>query len=304
MPRVPRVDDPPRRLASGRGCDAARSDAVSAALAAWREHWPEYLIEGWALGTFMLSAATFGVILDAPGSLVHQAIASADVRRALGGVAMGLTAVALIYSPWGRRSGAHMNPAVTLAFYVLGRMRGADAVAYAVAQSVGGLAGVALAASLLGAPFTTPPVAYVQTLPGTAGVATAFAAEALISFVLLATVLTLARRPATERFAGVAAGVLVALYIAFEAPLSGMSMNPARTLASAIPAGNLSYVWLYVLAPGLGMLAAAAATQLLAGREGCAKLRHDERVRCIHCGHEPPDDAVGVATGPLAGERP
>lgn len=277
---------------------------MSAATALWRAHWPEYLIEGWALGTFMLSAATFGVLLDWPGSVAHRAIADGDVRRALAGLAMGLTAIALIYSPWGRRSGAHMNPAVTLAFYVLGRIRGADAIAYVAAQVLGGVTGVLLAAATFGPAFTAAPVAYVQTVPGPAGVATAFVAEFAISFGLFATVLKLASRPGTERYAGIAAGMLVALFIAFESPLSGMSMNPARTFASAWPASNFAHLWLYVLAPCLGMLAAAAVSRLLTVRCDCAKLRHDDAVRCIHCGHDAGRARTSTIPRSLAGERP
>src|SRR5512134_2818537 len=114
------------------------------AVAALRGHWPEYLIEGWALGMFMISAAVFATLFDYPGSPLHRAIADPDLRRVLTGIAMGLTAIALIYSPWGRRSGAHMNPAVTLSFLRLGRIRAGVAAAYVTAQFAGGALGVAL----------------------------------------------------------------------------------------------------------------------------------------------------------------
>ena len=78
---------------------------------ALRQHWPEYLIEAWALGTFMISAVCFTALLEHPASPVHQFVASGFLRRALIGLAMGVTAIVLIYSPWGQRSGAHMNPA-------------------------------------------------------------------------------------------------------------------------------------------------------------------------------------------------
>ena len=81
-------------------------------LSSLRRHWPEYLFEGALLGVFMISACAFTALLEHPASSVRQAISNGDVRRALIGLAMGLTAVVLIYSPWGQRSGAHMNPAV------------------------------------------------------------------------------------------------------------------------------------------------------------------------------------------------
>ncbi|NJO84009.1 MAG: hypothetical protein HC828_15300, partial [Blastochloris sp.] len=80
----------------------------------------------WGLGTFMVSAGVFTTLLEYPGSPVHRAIADADLRRALIGLAMGLTAIAIIYSPFGQRSGAHLNPAVTLTFWWLGKVEGPD----------------------------------------------------------------------------------------------------------------------------------------------------------------------------------
>src|SRR5215471_18138162 len=108
---------------------------------ALRDHWPEYLIEAAGLGVFMAVAGLCVVALDQPGSLVPRLLPNPDMRRALIGVAMGLTAIGLIYSPWGRRSGAHLNPAVTLTFWRLGKVAPADAVFYVAAQFAGGVAG-------------------------------------------------------------------------------------------------------------------------------------------------------------------
>ena len=83
---------------------------------ALRSHWPEYLIEAWALGTFMLAAGACATLLEYPGSPLHRNLSDPALRRVLAGLAMGLTAIGIIYSPWGKRSGAHMNPSVTLAF--------------------------------------------------------------------------------------------------------------------------------------------------------------------------------------------
>ncbi|MBX9961670.1 MAG: aquaporin [Burkholderiales bacterium] len=261
----------------------------SEAIAALREHWPEYLMEAWGLGMFMLSAAVFTTLFEHPGSALHGAVADPVWRRALIGIAMGLTAVGLIYSPWGRRSGAHLNPAVTLTFWRLGKMAGWDAFFYAIAQCSGGLAGVVLAFALLGETFAEPPVTFVITTPGVQGVAVAFAAEVTISLLLMSAVLAISNSDAWMRWTGVAAGVLVASFILVEAPLSGMSMNPARSLASALPAGRFDAFWIYCVAPPLGMLLAAELRRRLipASEVHCAKIDHDPGVRCIHCGHEP-----------------
>ena len=254
-----------------------------------RHNWPEYLIEAWALGTFMVSAGVFATLLEYPGSPVRQAIDNADVRRALVGLAMGLTAVALIYSPWGQRSGAHMNPAVTLTFLRLGKIHRWDALLYIVAQFLGGTVGVLLTAAFLGPRFTAPPVSYVATLPGEHGLFVAFVSEVAISLVLIFVVLSVSNTPRLARFTGLIAGCLVAAYITLEAPLSGMSMSPARSFASAAPASQWHAFWIYVAAPVIGML--AGAQLVLRNRAGqrvaCAKLLHPDNQRCIHCGHEP-----------------
>ena len=105
---------------------------------ALRRHWPEYLIEAAGLGVFMLSACAFGTLLGHPGSLAVRALPDPFLRRVLMGLAMGLTAVGLIYSPWGQRSGAHFNPATTLTFWRLGKVASADAGFYASPRPPGG----------------------------------------------------------------------------------------------------------------------------------------------------------------------
>jgi aquaporin Z len=246
-------------------------------------HWPEYLMEAGELGAFMLSACLFGVLLGHPSSIVVVALPDPLARRVLMGLAMGGTAVAIVSSPFGQQSGGHLNPAFTLTFFRLGKIAAWDACFYVAAQFAGGLAGVLVAALVLGAPIMHPDVNFVVTTPGSLGTAVAFAAEAAISFVMMLAVLTLGNRPALARFTPLAAGALVAMAIAFEAPLSGMSMNPARTFASALPAHVWSAAWIYFLAPPLGMLAAAEAYVRAAdvARVRCAKLHHHNARRCI-----------------------
>ena len=263
------------------------------------DHVPEYLIEALCLGLFMVSAGVFTTLLESPGSALRVLIANADVRRALIGVAMGLTCMALVYSPWGRRSGAHMNPAVTLAFWRLRKVSGIDAVGYIAAQFIGGLLGVLLVHRLLGSAFSTAPVSWVATLPGTHGELVAFLAELGISFAMMLTVLKLSGSPRHAPLTGVAAGTLVALYIAFEAPISGMSMNPARSFASAAPWRHWQSLWIYFAAPCLGMFAAAQWHQLRRAVAGCAKLKHTPRERCIHCGQAPVQATAACATTPI-----
>jgi aquaporin Z len=258
--------------------------APSKAYAALTSHWPEYLMEAVGLGLFMLSACTFVVLLEHPSSAVHQALPDATLRRVLIGIAMGLTAISIIYSPLGKRSGAHLNPAVSLAFWRLGKIEGCDTFFYIAAQFAGGVLGVLLAAALLTRMLVgDPAVNYAVTVPGSGGAWAAFAAEGAISFGLMLMVLIVSNQHKLNRFTGIFAGTLVALYISFEAPLSGMSMNPARTFASALPAGVWTDAWLYFLAPPLGMLLAAEAYLLWRGQGAvlCCKLHHENDSRCI-----------------------
>jgi MIP family channel proteins len=250
-----------------------------------RHHWPEYLMEAAGLGIFMISAGAFTILFEHPDSPVHRALPSDFLRRALIGLAMGLTAIAIIYSPWGKRSGAHINPAVTLSFLRLGKIHPWDAFYYIAAQFLGGLAGVLLIAMLFPKFFGAPQVAYVATVPGMGGAVQAFIAEVMISFGLMATVLVVSNTPHLNKFTGVFAGCLVFLYITFEGPFSGMSMNPARTFASALPGGIWTHIWVYFTAPFIGMLGAVEVKRFWGDtHHACPKLGHSEHHRCIFCG--------------------
>lgn len=145
-----------------------------------RLHYPEYWMEALGLGLFMISASVVTVILEHPASWVHQAIPDAVLRRLIIGISMGLTAIGLIYSPWGQQSGAHLNPVVTLTFFRLGKVKFKDACGYIVAQFIGGLLGMVIATRILGAAIAHRSVAYVVTIPGDGGAVTAFWAELFI----------------------------------------------------------------------------------------------------------------------------
>jgi aquaporin Z len=241
-------------------------------------------MEAAGLGTFMLVASVMGTLIEHPAWPVRTAVSDPFARRVVMGLAMGLTAMSLIYSPWGRRSGAHLNPSVTLAFLRLGKVPGRDALGYVSAQFAGAVLGTAVAAVLLAPWIANPTVNYVATVPGTAGIAAAFAGELAISFLLMTVVLSVSNTPGVSRYTGVMAGALVASFITFEAPLSGMSMNPARTFGPSLVGGVTSGLWIYFLAPPLGMLSAAEVYLRARGWRAvhCAKLHHD-RGPCLFC---------------------
>lgn len=244
-------------------------------------HWPEYLIEGALLGAFMVGACLATVALEHPASPLRRRMPSAIARRAVVGVLMGVTAVALISSGPGRRSGAHMNPAVTLTFLVLGKVEPWDAMFYAAAQFLGGVAGVGASSAVLRHALAHPAVGYAVTLPGPRGAGAAWIAEFAIAAGMMGMVLASTSHASSAPYTGVLAGVLLAAYITFEAPLSGMSLNPARTLASARFARRYRGLWVYFTAPPAGMLSAAGLFAAASGHAPCAKLDHSGPGTCI-----------------------
>lgn len=246
-----------------------------------KAHWPEYLIEAWGLGTFMVSACTFGVLLFHPDS--YFAGYSISVRNVMMGLAMGLTAIGIFTSPWGKRSGSHINPVVTLTFYRLGKIKPFDAFFYIVAQFLGGILGVLASWVLLGNRLSAPEVSFVPTIPGTYGQTAAFVGELVIAYFMMTMVLVTSNDRRLYRFTPFIAGLMVAAYIAIESPISGMSMNPARTLGSAVVGNVWTGWWIYFTAPPIAMLAAAEVYVRMSGIRSvlCAKFDHNSNARCI-----------------------
>ena len=249
----------------------------------FKKHWPEYLMEATELGLFMFSACAFTVVLYHPSSPIAQTINDGVLRRLLMGVAMGSTAIAIVFSPLGQRSGAHFNPSVTWTFFRLGKIDAWDAAFYTLFQFAGGIAGVLLASLTFGKFVAHQSVKYAVTLPGPDGRIIAFIAEILISFILMSVVLAVSNTKRLARWTGMFAGALVAIYITVESPLSGMSMNPARTFSSAANAYIWMSLWIYFIAPPLGMLLAAEVYRRLniGAAIACAKLHHHNNQRCI-----------------------
>jgi aquaporin Z len=249
---------------------------------ALRAHWREYLIEATLLGVFMVAAGIVVTLLESSIQAIPQRLSDPFQRRVLVGIAMGLTAIALIYSPWGKRSGAHINPAVTLTFFRLGKITPWDTCFYILAQFIGGTLGVWGMALFWQSYFTRPPVSYIVTIPGLQGWAIALVTEFFLAFALMLTVLFTANNRSLAPFTGMFAGLLVAIFIIFASPLSGMSINPARTFASAFPARIWTDFWLYYFGPPLGMLLAAEVYRKYPYRPKsiCAKLCPNRETPC------------------------
>jgi aquaporin Z len=214
----------------------------------------KYIYEAIGLGIFMASACFFDALIEYHGSPFRQVLPSALFRRFLIGLAMGLTALFIFTSSFGKQSGAYINPAVTLVRYRLGDIELFDGLLYIVFQLIGGSFGVYLIYLIFPVWMKAPEVNYVITIPGKPGILIAFLSEFLISFLLISVVLFMGIRKKWDKFTPYVVSLLITLFITIEAPFSGMSMNPARTFASNIVAGEWKYFWLYCTAPVFGML--------------------------------------------------
>ena len=244
-----------------------------------RRNFSAYACEfaGTALMLFIgVSAVSF---MWAPGSPV-PVIDNNTLRRFMTGIMFAGGGTAIVYSPLGQISGGHINPAVTLAFWRLGKVPGHDAAAYVVAQFLGAVAGAYAAGVAWGA--LTTGVQYAATVPGEGYTrAGALAAETFMTFLLVFTIFVCVNKPRLAARTGLIAGTLVALLVTIEAPVSGTSLNPARTLAPAILASNYTAIWVYFAGPIAGALLAAATYRGQWGQQTvCAKLYHTEKYPC------------------------
>ncbi len=240
-------------------------------------------MEAGELGLYVLSACTFAALIQHPASPVQHFFTSSLARRALYGLAMGSTVIGIIMTPWGKQSGGHFNPAITLTFYRLGKVEFWDAWFYVIAQFLGATGGVCFARFVLRGALGNPAVRYAVTVPGRYGSAVAFVAELTISFILMIAVLFATNSKKLAPYTAYFLGALIASYFTFEAPLSGMSTNPARTFASALHANCWNGIWIYFIAPTLGMFFAAEVSLRVRGGAAphCAKLHHANNRRCI-----------------------
>jgi Major intrinsic protein len=198
-----------QRGSAASGKDARSRDALNA-IAALRLHWPEYLMEAGELALYMFFACSFTTLLQHPDSPVRRVIASGVWRRALMGLAIGATVIAILMTPWGKQSGGHSNPAITFAFYRLGKMELWDALFYAAAQFCGAISGVAIAKYVLRGAPENDAIRYAVTAPGVYGNAVAFVAELAISFILMTTILVVSNRETLARYTPYYVGALYA----------------------------------------------------------------------------------------------
>ncbi len=197
--------------------------------------------------------ATFALVFAGTGAIVIDSVSGGTITHLGVALVFGLVVLAMIYAV-GDISGAHLNPAVTLAFFVSGRLQGRQIAPYLLAQCTGALG----ASGLLRLLFPDHPT-LGATLPAGAA-AQSFVLELVLSAILVFTILSVSTGTRERGLtAGVAVGSVVALAALFAGPISGASMNPARSLAPALVSGNLEFLWIYLLAPVAGAFLAVVA---------------------------------------------
>jgi aquaporin Z len=202
---------------------------------------------------------TFGLVFAGTGAIVIDAVSGGGVTHVGVSLTFGLIVMAMIYAV-GDVSGAHLNPAVTLGFYLAGRLPGRAVLPYVLSQVCGAfLASVTLLAlfgnrASLGA--TVPAGPAWQS----------FGLEALLTGLLMFVILCVSTGPReVGTMAGIAVGGVIALEALFAGPICGASMNPARSLAPAVVSGNFRALWVYVAGPVLGAAAAVPLWRLIRG---------------------------------------
>ena len=241
--------------------------------ASWKKNRKHYLQEALGLSIFMISACLFGALLEGKNSSLHHAIPGGFARTVMMGILMGSTALFIFYSPFTAPSGSQINPAVTLAFFRLGKMCHWDALFFIIFQFIGGTIAVYMMQMLMGETLTAPPVNSVATVPGKAGIWPALIMELIIAFVTMTMVLFTSDHHKLKKYTRIFAGCLVCTWVIVAGPISGFGMNPARSFASALPAHIWTAFWAYLIVPFAGMLLAAEAFLFVQRRKVNAKFR-------------------------------
>jgi aquaporin Z len=208
------------------------------------------------VGTALLVAVGLSVVIlnFGSGSPVTELIPDPGLRRLMTGFLFGTTGGIIALSPLGKESGAHINPVVTLGFWLMGKIRGSHALQYVVAQLLGGIVG---ALPLIAWGQMGESVHYGATLPGSGyGIGAAAAGEVATTFCLIAGLFFFVRHRSLRRFTPLLFPLLYAVMVFIEAPVSGTSTNPARSLGPAVISGAWHGWWVYWIGPVLGTLLA------------------------------------------------
>lgn len=215
---------------------------------------------------------TFALVFAGTGAIVINDVSGGAITHVGVALTFGLIVLAMIYAV-GEISGAHLNPAVTLGFWLAGRFKGAEVLPYLISQVTG-----AVAASVTLKFLFRTHATLGSTLPSDTATQS-FVLELILTFLLMFVILNVSTGAKEKGItAGIAVGAVIALEAMFAGKISGASMNPARSLAPAIVSGTLEHLWIYLMAPVAG-----AALAIFACRgcqlSGCCERRREARDR-------------------------
>jgi aquaporin Z len=230
----------------------------------WKHlHWPEYGAE--LLGTaFLLFAGVSAVVFDfGTGSPLAHVLPDTSIRRLITGLLFAGSGALVAISPLGKLSGGHINPAVSLAFWMHGKMHHLDLGGYILGQLLGAIIGSLLVVLVWGGHAAS--VGYGTTVPGAVyPLWMVFLAEVSLTFLLVISIFFFVSSHRLMRWTPLMVWILIGVMVWLEAPVSGTSLNPARSFGPALVSWIWNDHWLYWVAPPLGALLAVGAFRLLA----------------------------------------
>jgi len=226
------------------------------------DRWHPRLYAAEFLGTALLVSIGLSIVIAlwAPNAPLASLPIAQVAKRLITGTLFGSVGAAIAFSPIGRVSGAHINPAITFAFWIEGRIRWRDALGYGIAQMTGGVAGTLL---LLAWGRTASADHFAASLPASdTNLFLPLAGEFIATFLLVALIFIMAGHEATKRFTPLVNPPLFAMLNWLEAPLSGASTNPARSFGPELVSADWTGWWIYVAGPLLGAAAAVAVLRM------------------------------------------
>jgi aquaporin Z len=247
--------------------------------------WPLFLSELAGTALLVLGGLSCVILMNGEGSPLPQILPDAGVRRAITGFLFGTTGALIAISAVGRISGAHVNPAVSVGFWLVGKMKTGTLLIYVMGQLAGAVLG---ALPLFGFGQMGRSVAFGATVPGpNYGVMTALGGEITTTFAMVALLCIFLASRRLRGFTPAIFPFLFSLMVFLEAPVSGTSTNPARTIGPALISGQWEGWWIYWVGPLLGTFVATLIFSALAKRIEVAKLyhfdtAHDRLVRRSH----------------------
>ena len=248
----------------------------------WRVRWRLFSSEAIGTAALVFGGVSMVIVMSGDGSPVARLVPNEWVRTALTAFLFGCVGTAVALSRVGKESGAHINPAVTMSFWMMRKLDGRAAVGYILAQLAGASVG---ALPLLAWGAMGRSVAFGATIPGAGySTTTVVMGEAVTTFALLTTLCVFLAFPPLRRFTPFVIPFLYAVMVPLEAQISGTSTNPARTVGPALISGRWDGWWIYWVGPMIGALAAVIACSSIAKRIKVAKLYHFEsdRRRLFH----------------------